>query len=279
MIQDDVNSSNKPVNYQVLIPQGQFGAFKEEELSFFDLIFILWKKKFWLIGLTGIITLISGFYAMSMGHVYESTAYILAPYEKDIESLNLFNNDAGRGGAAGEKSFTIDKVYGTFKTNIKSRELKWVYFNQNNIIQYFSKESDNPVRPRDVFESFNSSLDIKEKDKELRVTFSYDKKEPVARILNNYIEFINTMTVNALLADVRGAAQFEKEKIQQLISQQRRDASLRRMDTIQQLKEQIQIARQLNIHTSKSTEGYRRTVGGDELPPHYLEGTKPYRPG
>jgi len=274
MSQDDVSASKQPVNYQVLIPQEYYGGRQDDEISLIDLFLILWRKRFWIIGLTGIITVISIFYALSLTPVYETKAYLLAPQGKDIEILNLFFAPKENKEGMVEKAHTTVSVYKQATDNLKSRQYQWLFFNQNNLINLYVKKPDVDVRPRDVFNgTFYSSLKVEDKGGELKVSFTFGDKQEVVRLLNQYIAFINEVTVKALLGNVNGSVQFEKQQIEQQIEQLRQNAMLQRQDKIQQIKEQINIARKLNIHTSKRS-GSLVLADGKELPPHYSEGTK-----
>jgi len=275
MSQDDVSASKQPANYQVLIPQEYYGGRQDDEISLIDLFLILWRKRFWIIGLTGLITLVSIFYAFSLQPVYEAKTYLLPPQGKNIEILNLFSEKKANKEGVLEPAYTTKNVYEQALNNLKSRQYRWVFFNQNGLLELYIKAPDPDIRTRDVFDKhFNSSLAVKDKDGELTVSFSYGDKQEVARLLNQYIVFINEVTVKAILGNVNGVVQFEKQQIEQQIEQLRQNALLQRQDKIQQIKEQMNIARKLNIHTSKRTGSSLASADGKELPPHYSEGTK-----
>lgn len=274
MSQDDIGAPKQPVNYQVLIPQEYYGGHQDDEISLIDLFLILWRKRFWIIGLTGLITVISIFYALSLKPVYETKAYLLPPQGKDIAILNLFVAKKEDKEGKFEAAHTTASVYKQVTDNLMSRQYQWMFFNQNNLIKLYVKEADVDVRPRDVFNgAFQSSLKFEDKSGEQKMSFSYGDKQEVARLLNQYIAFVNEVTVRALLGEVNGAVQLEKRQIEQQIEQLRQNALLQRQDRIQQLKTQIGIARKLNIQTSK-VSGASVSAEGKELPPHYSEGTR-----
>ncbi len=276
MSQEDVSASKQPVNYQVLIPQEYYGGQQDDEISLIDLFLILWRKKLWIIGLTGLIMVMSIFYALSLSPVYQTTAYLLPPQGKNIEILNLFSEPRENKDGVLEPAYTVKTVYEQVMNNFKSRQYQWAFFNQNDLIKLYVKEPDADIRPRDVFNgAFYSALKVEDKEGgEQTISFSYGDKQEVVRLLNQYIAFINEATVKALLGEVIGGVQFEKQKVQQKIEQLRQDALLQRQDRILQIKEQLNIARKLNIHTSKSSAGSSVSIDGQELPPHYSEGTK-----
>lgn len=271
MSQNDVDASKQPVNYQVLIPQEYYGGRQDDEISLIDLFLILWRKRFWIVGLTGLITLVSIFYALSLKPVYQTNAYLVAPKANDIDVLNLL---AVQEEGKSEKSHTTATVYKHALDNFKSRKYRWLFFDQNNLIKLYLKKPDADIRPRDVFnDGFYSSVKVEDKD-EQKISFSYGDKQEVVRLLNQYIAFINDETVKALLEEVNGAVQFEKQQIEQQIEQLRQNALLQRKDRIQQIKEQLTIAHKLGMHASKLTGAFSVTSDGRNLLPHYSEGRK-----
>ena len=272
MSQEDTSSSKQPVNYQVLIPQEYYGGHQDDEISLVELFLILWRKRFWIMGLTAIITVISIFYALSLSPVYQTKTYLLPPDGGDIAALNLFV--AEQKGGQTKAEHTTASVFKKALANITSRPHQWEFFEKNDLIKLYVKQPNADVRARDIFNGgFRPSLKIESKEGEQSVLFTYGDKQVVAQILNQYIAFIHETTVMDLLEDVNDSAQFEQRQIEQQIEQLRQNALLQRQDKIEQLKVAIELARKLNIQTNNKV-GPSVTADGKEVPPHYSEGVK-----
>ncbi|MDH5444544.1 MAG: Wzz/FepE/Etk N-terminal domain-containing protein [Gammaproteobacteria bacterium] len=274
MPKNNIDNSKQPANYQVLIPQELYGGRQEDEISLVEIFLMLWDKKIWIAGITGIVTVLSIFYALSLTPVYESKAYFLPPHSDDIDLLNLFTvNVESESGQ--QTSYSPESVFALVTKNMMLRKYQWGFFEKNNLYSVYEQNSVGKENSRDVFnDTFRQDMSFKSKDGEATLLFRYTNKEETVNLLNQFIEYVHQETVNELVSDIKGKIAYEKQTIEQKISHLKENALLSKKEKIQKIREQLAIARKLNIQDSKLPDGALKLEGDKEPPSHYLEGSK-----
>ena len=212
----------------------------EDEINLLDLWKVLAAKKFFIFGLTAIITLLAIIIVLVMPRTYQTTAHFLPPKSSDVEELNI---------PAISYSLSSEDAYNSFILNLKSRSLRLKFFNEHDLS---SKLSDDPTVNKDqVFEgSFNKQLvvtqDLNKKAQQAFVSISYDGKDPelIAKMVNDYIKYVHDKTLEEFLTLVRRNIRTKKQDLEDVIIQsKKRVIAQRRQDEIERLIEADKIAR------------------------------------
>jgi len=222
----------------VMMPPQQYLP-QEDEINLLDLWKVLAAKKFFIFGLTAIITLLAIIIVLFMPRTYQTTAYFLPPKASDVEELNI---------PAISYSLSSEDAYNNFILNLKSRALRLEFFNEHDLS---SKLSDDPTANKDqVFEeNFHKQLvvkqDLKKKGQQAFVSISYDGKNPelIAKMVNDYIKYVHAKTIEEFLTLVRRNIRTKKEDFEDVIIQsKKRVIAQRRQDEIARLIEADKIA-------------------------------------
>ena len=223
----------------VMMPPQQYLP-PEDEINLLDLWKVLVAKKFFIFGLTAIITLLAIIIVLVMPRTYQTTAHFLPPKSSDVEELNI---------PAINYSLSSEDAYNSFILNLKSRSLRLKFFNEHDLS---SKLSDDPTANKDqIFEeSFHKQLvvkqDLKKKGQQAFVSISYDGKNPelIAKMVNDYIKYVHDKTLEEFLTLVRRNIRTKKQDLEDVIIQsKKRVIAQRRQDEIARLIEADKIAR------------------------------------
>ena len=132
---------------------------EEESINFFELIILIWEKKFFIILITIIFSTLSYFYAFQLKNIYRVEAYLLPP--KDTINAN------------GKRSYrsSFENIYSKYKTNLRSRKMQKEFLIATGRYEKPQHKSSNKSMDKEFFESFFSALTIEEKKSTLRNTF------------------------------------------------------------------------------------------------------------
>ncbi len=237
MNNQEQNQLSQSPQYVMMPPQY---LAQEDEINLLDLWKVLAAKKFFIFGLTAIITLLAIIIVLVMPRTYQTTAHFLPPKSSDVEELNI---------PAISYSLSSEDAYNSFILNLKSRSLRLKFFNEHDLS---SKLSDDPTANKDqVFEeSFNKQLvvkqDLKKKAQQAFVSISYDGKDPelIAKMVNDYIKYVHDKTIEEFLTLVRRNIRTKKQDLEDVIIQsKKRVIAQRRQDEIARLIEADKIAR------------------------------------
>jgi LPS O-antigen subunit length determinant protein (WzzB/FepE family) len=237
MNNQDQNQLSQSPQYVMMPPQY---LAQEDEINLLDLWKVLAAKKFFIFGLTAIITLLAIIIVLIMPRTYQTTAHFLPPKASDVEELNI---------RAINYSIDSETAYNSFILNLKSRSLRLKFFNEHDLS---SKLSDDPTANKDqIFEeSFNKQLvvkqDLKKKAQQAFVSISYDGKDPelIAKMVNDYIKYVHDKTIEEFLLLVKRNIRTKKEDLEDVIIQsKKRVIAQRRQDEIERLIEADKIAR------------------------------------
>ncbi len=237
MNNQEQNQLSQSPQYVMMPPQY---LAQEDEINLLDLWKVLVAKKFFIFGLTAIITLLAIIIVLVMPRTYQTTAHFLPPKASDVEELNI---------PAINYSLSSEDAYNSFILNLKSRSLRLKFFNEHDLS---SKLSDDPTANKDqIFEElFNKQLvvkqDLKKKAQQAFVSISYDGKDPelIAKMVNDYIKYVHDKTLEEFLTLVRRNIRTKKQDLEDVIIQsKKRVIAQRRQDEIARLIEADKIAR------------------------------------
>lgn len=285
MSQENIESPKQPGNYQVMLPPEYYYQKSTGDVSLFDLLVILWNRKYWIAAITGAITILAIIIAFTLVHYYKAEAFVILPQKENVEALNLYGEKKLDESGSVVKLYTPGEVFRQSIRNLQSRNYRWLFFRKENLAPLYKGLSGEQASERDIFESeFNPAFEISV-EQEVRsekervpiraiISFEFTDSRKAAEIVNNYVHYINQATIEAMLGDIRGTVRLEKRRLERDIARARQDAFLMRQDKITQIKEQLMIARKLNITSSKlmvNNFGAGFNKGNGES---YIEGTR-----
>lgn len=225
----------------------------ENNIDFFKLWRVIVEGKWIIIGITGILTLVSVIYTQTVTPTYKTSTYILPPLEQSIDVLN--QKDTGK------KIYTSEVVFSRLLLNINSVKLKREFFNDKNLINFY-KDDANGKSYDEVFENFFSNKLTTEKPSKIdpkpyqEISFELKNKDPKfnADILNEFIKNAEAKTKKELLEEVLFEIRHEIKIINEQIQSKKELAMQRRLDRIAQLEESLVQAKKLGIENAQITQ-------------------------
>ena len=288
MPENTLESSKISEKLQKMAPNGMHDSEQMHEMSLFDLAYILWEKKYWIVALTCIITITAFFYALSLTHIYRAEAVLLPPSNGDIGVLNVYT------GEHKDEKFSQDKIMGAVISNYLSRRNRWQFFNIHSLSALYKGDREEEISEQELFKkSFDSSMGLEEPDKKSGkrvVFFESADAQLAAKMLNDYLGYIREQTKINIIKDIISLVETRRNKISIEIEGLRKYAEYAIKDKIKLIKEQLSIARKLNIHENKLVKSGlpsgaylgriqslnldKQTASTPIQDPSYLEGTK-----
>ncbi len=169
---------------------------QNDEIDLMELFFSIWKKKWWVIGITFIFALGSVFYALKAKEQWTSKAEIIHPYTNEIKNITkdkliyALINEQKVGDIGGE-------LYSYFITELRSINSRVEFFKESSIYKKLSKElNGEKEKQKLLLELANKAISIQWPDKKKEVTYpivSVSLEDPVdaQQTLKNYMNFLN----------------------------------------------------------------------------------------
>lgn len=220
------------------------GGHYEDEISFVELVLILWQHRWIAIGSGLSVVLLAVIYLVVANPVYRSEASVLPPLEEDIAELNA----AQRLGLLG---YDRERVFSEFLINARSTEQRRRFFKEKGLLPHFADDLDDVVEEEVFEEKFDEKLKIenskKEVDSFIIISFECHDANETAAIVNEFIEFAADQTRLSLLANVNSDIQAEIQDLSAKIAGKRVLAEQSRADNIARLREALVIAQKLDI--------------------------------
>ena len=236
---------------QYVAPYGQH--FEDDSIDLYDLWIILWKKKWFVIAVTAILTLGSVVYALLSPQIYNAEALLLPPKEKDIKSLNMqgIHGYERLQVEQGIQLVTTSRVFNSFKKNLSSRSIQKKFIEKYDLLDILAPNRTPETRDIEILESFAKMIKIEsESESESSVlSVSMESDDPVfaAKLVNDYVSFFDLETVHALISDVKHKIEEQIKDIEYKISSKQQMAKLRREDQVERYQEASMIANSLGI--------------------------------
>lgn len=231
----------------------------DDEIDLFELWDKLWSQRLFIVAVTAIVVLLAVGYLLLSKPVYQAEAYSLPPLKQDVQELNsLFYNDNDKAG------YTPENVYREFQKNLQSRQVRREFFDKKELFSLYQNESETELTSvNKVFEEdFNADLNVtlpkKGKGDVVSISFELTEQALSAALLNDFILFSISKTVNELVSAVSTDVQNKKVMLEDRVSAMRKLALLRRQDRIAQLEETLSLATaagiiEANINDSANT--------------------------
>ncbi len=221
-----------------------------DQIKLIDLWCVIWQQKMIVILAFGIGIVCAFGYASFATPVYLSEIHLLPPRTQNIQALMI--DHRGRSISVKENDNARKAVYVAALGNIQSRDIRRKFFEQNNLLSYFTGAVDREkVNSTKVFEEqFNKKLKVKRgTDNPLLVMLSLEYSDPerLAAWLNEFAEFASKETVQQIYDDINTSIQFEILKIQDSLQSKLKLANKRRVDERSRLLEALAVAKSLGI--------------------------------
>lgn len=187
---------------------------QEDEISLFDLLRVLLKRKLTILGLTALTTLIAVAYALLSPSVYEAQSILLPPTEKQVGSFSI----QGVQGAQGfQITVSVEQAFNSFKQHLYSARRQ--VFQDMNLLKVFAGRIDeNTNNEERVFSGFNESLTIvalKGKKDEFLIpitTVSMEGSDPelIAEIINHLVQTASKNAIAELVSNIEAKVSSRK---------------------------------------------------------------------
>lgn len=169
---------------------------QNDEIDLIELIFSIWRKKWWVILITAIFAIGSVLYALKAKEQWTSKAEIIAPrnYEianilKDrLEYLRITNGELGD---------ISGSLYSSFMTELRSVNSRVDFFKQSELYKKLTKDSDTEKEKQKILRELASeSINIQWPDKKKEIdyptiSFSTETPEDAQKTLTAYFAYLN----------------------------------------------------------------------------------------
>ncbi|MBU0731215.1 MAG: hypothetical protein KKA70_15900 [Proteobacteria bacterium] len=213
----------------------------DDEISLIEILRILLNQKVIIFAITLAFIGVSVALALILPREYQTDILLLPPSHQDVSALNIL----------GVVSRDRDKVYIDTINNLYSQSMRKYFYTEKNIRTLLGAEQNDD--PEIIYNAiFNTKLSIEKSGKgkhpnSYTVTFAGQNKEQIADVLNDFIDGLNTYTVNEYqLEDMKSIENMKSELIKK-IELERNFAEKLRSDRISLLKEAFVIAEKLDI--------------------------------
>jgi chain length determinant protein (polysaccharide antigen chain regulator) len=210
-------------------------------ISIIDVILLLLNRKKIIFWIMTVVVCVGLFYALSIKRVYQAEAIITPPTFEHVKPLNLL-----------DKNLTTASVFKAFLQVVESRKLKKEFFENNNILDVYLKNSDDTPSVKDInkaFESFSKSIkvNINKKSNFVKVTLESIDKNKVDIWLDDFIKIAGQETVDQLVTNLELNLDLKIKRLNNNILSKRTIYSKKYLDEINRLQENYQLAKVLGI--------------------------------
>lgn len=239
------------------------------EIDLIEIIRVLWDKKWWIVLITFVTTLLAGVYAFSAKEQWTSKATVIAPKVADMRNYLALRSEYAN--ILNVKDFSsqtiVDNLFNNFKTTLFSNNVKKEFLTQSKWFEEYATGSSEDKRQKLISEMVGTNFlatipDLKKDPNALGINISFATDTPTTaqKVLEEYISFVNkTVLVEDkidFLADIDIAInnlKLQKDKIQ-------RDTQNTRQVQLENLKNALDIAKSAEI------KEYSKTIGDLSVP-------------
>ena len=233
----------------------------EDEIDLVDLWRLIMGKKH-LLALGLLLTwLLAGAWLLLAKPEYEVKSRLLPPTPQMLAELSIIDDG---------KKYQRLTVFKRYLNNFVSISNKRYFFDQNNLLIHFSKESKASEEQALIFiEKFSNQLtldfDRKQKQPESAMAgFELDDASLAVQWLDQYVEYIQQVTLDGIYSDIERRHAVEKNSLKNQVIIKIAAGKQQREDQIVQLDEALKVARQLGIKTgdvySVTSDGRKTAV-------------------
>jgi chain length determinant protein (polysaccharide antigen chain regulator) len=218
----------------------------DDEIDLIALVRRLWAQKWFILGITLLVTAGAAAYAFLSKPTYEAKLFIVPPTQNGIAELNY-----GRGKSSELETYSIQHVYGVFARNLQAESLRQSFFNE--IYLPSLNESQRKEALDRLYERFSRELVVKGpgKDTPDRFSVTVQVSDPVRATdwAKAYVKRASESAESELIKNVTSEASVRARNLEQRIISLRESAQRVREDRIQQLKEALKIAEAIGLTT------------------------------
>lgn len=204
---------------------------ENDEIDLIELVQVLWKQKWKIIGSAVVCTAIAAGYAFTAKEQWTSKATVIAPKLANVESYisqrseyaNILARDFDANAA-------MNNLFNSFKTALFSNNTKKAFFEQS---EWFKQYTSKNAKTDDAKAKLLNSLlennlvitipDLKKDPNALGITISFASETPsdAQKVLTDYLNFVNntllTEEIDNFKADITLKAntlEFQKDKLE-----------------------------------------------------------------
>lgn len=227
---------------------------ESEEIGFLDLLGVIRRRISVIILCLSISVILAGVYLAIAEPVFRSEARLFPPQNRDLEGFWI---SLGRVDEEQTDRYSSDQVFERMLRNLGSQGLRREFFEDHDLAKFYLPEAPtNLATVEQTFDKrFNESFQIDRDPLDPSVaviSFSYVKPDLAAKWLNQFIEFVDTHTIQQLGSDVGVEIDAEIKSVRNKMSRMLVSAQRNTQDRIIRLKESLRIAKTLGI-TDTST--------------------------
>ncbi|MBW7875416.1 MAG: hypothetical protein H3C47_05465 [Candidatus Cloacimonetes bacterium] len=187
----------------------------EDEIDLFELFAILYRRKWFILGFTALISGLSIWYALSRPNIYKAQATLLPPSSGDkgklagmlgqLSALPLLGM-GGLGGTDNANSFDI------LKAHLQTRENLWKVIDSFGLKEHLKVESK---FREDVEQAYLKALNIDSDKKSGIIKIAYSDTDPqlAARIVNMNVEMLDQISREKVVSENRKKRMFLEERL------------------------------------------------------------------
>lgn len=265
--------------------------YHDDEIDLVDIWRLLVRWWRWIAAITLLSTALAVAYVLLAPRLYKVEAFVLPPLSSDIDQLafSVIRRDVEGAVIAEVNGVAVEDVYGQALTNLQSRSVRRLFFDEHNLFDLLRDQGDEDVGAQKVFtRDFHQRLTVtrgkKERSDFTIISLEGSEPERITSLLNSFLTLVNGYSVAAMVQDVHADVGAKRESIVKKISALRQIAEDRRLDRVVQLQEALYIASQLGIDQravfssaafsqTKANPGFGVIVNSADTP-LYLRGTQ-----
>lgn len=253
-----------------------------DEIDLVEIIRILWDKKWWIILSSFVTALLAGVYAFTAKEQWTSKATVIGPRITELGKLLPIRAEYAR--ITENSEFTAGGLakglHDNFKHFLLSDDLKEEFLKQSPWLATQTEGKSEQEKAKFISDTVTESLKIhkpdnKKKDEKeleeigLKISFSAEKPEDAQHILKQYIDYINSYTVNEINEEFKVSFDLRLENLR--FAKQQISSNLDESKTVQveNLEKALDIAKKAGI-----TDFSRNTTTPQNafIMPEYLSG-------
>lgn len=267
-------SSNTPSQHQPKTPA------YPDEIDLFELLQSLWQQKVLIVIITAAITALAVLYALTATPIYKSQASLVQPRAYAIQGYNEGRLEAFR--STGVKELSVGDVYGVFKTNLNSLQLRTAFFEEVYVPSLSAEEQENSRES--LLRQFNAILSVKQGDPKDNPNFyvvsvELDDPATAADWVQQYIERAIAATKLELENNIAAEQKLHIDALTVQTNSLLETAKKKREDQVNVLKEALYIAESIGLENAspqsdKASLGGNRYIDNDLI---YTRGAKTLR--
>lgn len=251
---------------------------REAEISLLDIWTIIAEQRRLLLVAWAVCVLLAIAYVMFTKPVYQATAYLLPPTQKDVQALNILtlysNSNSNSKSFQVNFNYTPEQAYQLLLQTLRSRASRQKFYDANHIANQLNDggEKDDMVFEEKFHQKLQVLQDVKHKENEnfVEVSFEGENAELSAAWVNAFIAQSAKQTRDMLASDVRGQVNGFIQSLQSEIDGKLTMAKQRRLDRIARLREALRVAKVISQKDTQAIRANGLSMMADEVPLYLL---------